>query len=129
MQKCKQMVITRKKASHFFSKTFWSMGKPPWNYIVDTYKYLGVWITSDLSWARQIEEICKKANQKVGFIYRRFNKYCSTNTLKCLYVALVCPHLDYAVPEWDPHLTKYIDHLEKVQKFSLIVCTKTWNMT
>ena len=32
--------------------------------IVDAYKYLGVWITSDLSWAKQVEENCKKANQK-----------------------------------------------------------------
>ena len=38
--------------------------------IVDAYKYLRVWITSDLSWAKQIEENCKKANQKIVILYR-----------------------------------------------------------
>ena len=28
---------------------------------VDSYKYLGVWITSSLSWSLQIDEICMKA--------------------------------------------------------------------
>ena len=32
--------------------------------MVNAYKYLGVWITSNLSWTKQIEENCKKANQK-----------------------------------------------------------------
>ena len=95
--------------------------------IVDAYKYLGVWITSDLSWAKQIEENCKKANQKIGMLYRRFYEFCSTDTLKCLYVAFVRPHLEYAVPVWDPHLIKHTELLEKVQKFALKVCTKSWD--
>ena len=41
--------------------------------IVDAYKYLGVWITSDLSWAKQIKENYKKANQKIRMLYRRYS--------------------------------------------------------
>ena len=29
---------------------------------------------------------------------------------------MVCPHLDYAVPAWSPHLRKDIDLIEKVQR-------------
>ena len=30
---------------------------------VDAYKYLGIWITSDLTWSKQVMEVCKKANR------------------------------------------------------------------
>ena len=79
--------------------------------LVSAYKYLGVWITSDLCWPKQIEENCKMANQQIEMIYRHFFQYCSTDTLKRLYIALVRPHLEYAVPVWDPHLVKHIELL------------------
>ena len=123
-KKCKQMVITRKKHPSSPVNLFLD-GKAL--EMVNAYRYLGVWITNDLSWTKQIEENCKKANQKIGILYRRFYQYCSTSVLKCLYVALVRPHLEYAVPVWDPHLIKHIELLEKVQKFALKVCTKSWN--
>ncbi len=68
-------------------------------------------------------------NQKIGMLYRRFYEYCSTDTLRCLYVSFVRPHLEYAVPVCDPHLVKHTESLEKVQKFALKVCTKSWNST
>ena len=58
VQKCKQMIIWRKQ--HPLT---------PMNMVVDgkalelvqrVHKYLGVWIISDLCWAKQIEENCKK---------------------------------------------------------------------
>ena len=64
-------------------------------------------------------------------LYHRFYEFCSTETLECLYIAFVRPHLEYAAPVWDPHLIKHniIELLEKVQKFTLKVCTKSWNST
>ena len=122
--KCKQMILSRKQ--HPVAPLNVKVDGNALE-IVDAYKYLGVWITSDLSWAKQIKENCKKANQKIGMLYRRFYEFCSTDTLKCLYVAFVRPHLEYAVPVWDPHLIKHTELLEKVQKFALKVCTKSWN--
>ena len=82
--------------------------------MVNPYGYLGVWITNNLSWTKQIEDNCKKTNQKIGIPYCRFYQYCSTSVLKYLYVAtaLVRPHLEYAVPVWDPYLIKHIELLE-----------------
>ena len=43
-----------------------------------------------------------------------------------LYVALVRPYLEYAVQVWNPHLSKDIINLEKVQKFALRICSKNY---
>ena len=32
--------------------------------------------------------------------------------------SLIRPHLEYAVPVWNPHLSKDIDSLESVQRFA-----------
>ena len=41
---------------------------------VDNYKYLGVWITSNLSWNKHITEVCRKARQKVGILSQMLQK-------------------------------------------------------
>ena len=93
---------------------------------VNSFKYLGVWITKDLTWSSHVNEICTKARRVVGLIYRQYYQYSTPETLNQLYVSFVRPHLEYAAPIWDPHLQKDIDKLEKVQKFALRMCTKNW---
>ena len=124
-QKCKQMLVSRKRFPSTAATPISIDGKEL--ELVSEYKYLGVWITNDLSWSKQIEEMCKKGNKQIGFIYRRFYQHCSADTLKHLYTTLVRPHLEYAVPVWDPHLVKHKDAIERVQKFALKVCNKDWN--
>ena len=36
---------------------------------VDKYKHLGIWITSNLSWSKQVNEVGRKARQKVGILF------------------------------------------------------------
>ena len=45
-----------------------------------------------------------------------------------MYLALVRPHTEYARQVWDPHLPKDIDQLECVQKFTLHMCAKQWDL-
>ena len=47
--------------------------------------------------------------------------------MRCLYLSLVRPHLEYACSVWDPHTQGSIDALEKVQKFALRMVTKRWD--
>ena len=64
----------------------------------------------------------------VGILYRRFYKDASPQTLIQMYLTLVRPHTEYASQVWDPPLQKGIDQLECVQKFTLHMCAKQWDL-
>ena len=94
---------------------------------VTEYKYLGVTITSDMSWSPHITNICNKTRKLIGLLYRRFYQNSNSQTLLTLYKSFIRPHLEYSSAVWNPHLKGEIEALEKVQKFALRVCTKSWD--
>ena len=91
------------------------------------YRYLGVTITSDLSWRPHISNICNKTRKMIGLFYRRFYSNSSPQTLLKLYLSYIRPHLEYSSAVWNPHLKGEIADIEKVQKYALRVCLKTWD--
>ena len=93
---------------------------------VDTYKYLGVWLSTTLNWSLQVTEVCKKARRYLGMLYRKFYGHIGPDTFLLLYLTYVRPHLKYAAAVWDPHQQGQITSLENVQKFALRVCTRDW---
>ena len=103
--KCKCMLVTRKRDSTMPTVLLIS-GQPLKR--VYSYKYLGVLLTSDLSWSAHISTLCSKAWQQIGFLYHKCYRYSDVDTLKQLYVAFICPHLEYATAVWDPCLSKDI---------------------
>ena len=96
---------------------------------VRSYKYLGVVINSNLTWSDHISKLCSKAKQQLGLLYRQFYKDSDTSTLRALYITQVRPHLEYATPVWDPHLSKDIEAIESVQRFSTIIDSMTYSHT
>ena len=90
---------------------------------VSTFKYLGVWLSDNLSWSTYVVKECTK---KSGLIYQIFSCYSTKDCLQQLYLLFVRPHLEYAVPVWDPHCLSYVDTLERVQKFSLRMIHRAW---
>ena len=60
---------------------------------VERYKYLGILITSDLSWSPQVVSVCSKARRVFGLLYRRFYGLAYQDTLKNLYLSLVRLHM------------------------------------
>ena len=65
---------------------------------VETFKYLRVLLSSDLSWSSHIDFICTKARKLIGLLYRRFYGNVDNHSLLELYSVLVHPHLVNAAP-------------------------------
>ena len=86
----------------------------------DTFKYLGVILSSDLSWTPPVESVCTKARKLLGLLYRHFHNNTGTNTLLELFTTLVRPHLEYAAPVWDPSTANNINKLEDNQKYQAV---------
>ena len=97
--------------------------KDPLNYsLMDTLipeasscKYLGIILSSDLSWADQVNYMVKKAWKALHFtmqILKRGN----SNTERLAYVSLVRPVLEYGAACWDPYREGQISVLDRVQK-------------
>ena len=82
---------------------------------VNTAKYLGITISSDLNWKPHIEDICVKANRTLGFL-RRNLKISSRKVKEAAYKSYVRPILEYAVTVWDTHTQEAITKLEAVQR-------------
>ena len=125
--KCKMMLITRKKSN--------SLPPPPIMLDgtelkrVHSYKYLGITLTSNMSWSPHITVCCNKTRRLIGLLYRRFHQHSSSSTLIKLYCSFIRPHLEYASVVWNPGLKGENNALENVQKFALRVCTNLWDLS
>lgn len=94
---------------------------------VNTFKYLGVLISSDLSWSTHIQSLCSKARKIAGLLYRRYYQLFNSYTLVQISTSLVRCHVEYAAAVWDPHQLQGITMIENVQKFAPKVCSKQWD--
>ena len=61
---------------------------------VESIKYLGVTITSDLRWNTPVSNVCTKANRTLGFLRRNLYS-CLQEVKEAAYRGLVRPVLDY----------------------------------
>ena len=126
-EKCCCMLISRKRTHPATTPPLYIRESTQLQ-LVDTIKYLGVILTSNLTWSEHIARTCSKVRKLTGLFYRRFH-HCNPQLMLRLYKSFIRPHFEYAAQVWDPHLVKDIDLLEKSQKFSLRVCTKSWSAT
>ena len=73
---------------------------------IDQHSYLGVTLTSNMSFSPHIQKISAKATRMLNFIRRNLYN-CSKEIKSRAYLTLIRPILEYASPVWDPHLIKY----------------------
>jgi ribonuclease P/MRP protein subunit RPP40 len=78
-------------------------------------KDIGVLISSDLKWEKQVRSAAGKANSKLALLDRTFT-YQEKNLMRTLYCTYVRPHLELAIQAWCPYLSKDVKELENVQK-------------
>ena len=78
-------------------------------------KYLGIFISDDLSLEKHVQSIVSSSCQKLCLINRVFYQ-CSPNIQEKLYNHLVRSKLEYYCTVWDPNQIGLISLLEKFQK-------------
>ena len=65
------------------------------------YKYLGVTVDCNISWAPHVhDKVCKKASSRLG-ILKRIIPYLSKPTAKLVYNTTIAPIFDYCGVVWD----------------------------
>ena len=82
---------------------------------IESIKYLGVTITSDLRWNTHVSNVCTKANRTLGFLRRNLYS-CPQEVKEAAYKEFVCPVLDYGSSVWAPPGVVLQEELESVQK-------------
>lgn len=121
--KCSVIRISPSKRSNLIQTSYTLHGQTL--EVVDGSKYLGVTITSDLSWTRHCENVVGKGNRSLGFLRRNF-KDCTPKVKAATYTTMVRPALEYASTVWDPHLQRDIKALEQVQRRAARYVTKDY---
>ena len=124
--KTKYMFLSFKPSSFFSTFPSLYLNGSPLE-LVSSFKYLGVLISSNLSWSPHILSICRKSRQLIGILYRLFYCHSSPSSLFKLYSTLVRPHLEYCSSVWDPSSSASISKLENIQLFALKLCSKNWS--
>ena len=82
---------------------------------IESIKYLGVTITSDLRWNTHVSNVCTKTNRILGFLRRNLHS-CPQEVKEAAYKGLVRPVLDYGSSVWDPPGVVLQGELESEQK-------------
>ena len=121
--KCNMMQLTRKQIKTIHA-LYTLEGTDLQN--VESIKYLGVTITSDLRWNTHVSNVCTKASRTLGFLRR--NVYsCPKEVKEAAYKGLVRPVLDYGSLVWDPPGVVLQEELESVQKRAARFMTGNYN--
>lgn len=121
ISKCHIMHMHNKKSPIIQQYTM--HGKP-----INTTKhhpYLGIELSSDLSWDNHINNITSKSNKVLGFIRRNLHNL-PPHIKQQAYFTLVRPHLEFASSSWDPFLQKHIECIEKIQRRAARFVTKNY---
>ena len=121
--KCDMMQLTRKRIKKIHA-SYTLEGTDLEN--VESIKYLGVTITSDLRWNTHVSNVCTKANRTLGFLKRNFYS-CPQEVKEAAYKGLVRPVLDYGSSVWDPPSVVLQEELESVQKRAARFVTGNYN--
>ncbi|CAM4413494.1 unnamed protein product, partial [Caretta caretta] len=109
VDKCKVMHIGKNNPNYTYNMTGANLAT------TNQERDLGVIVDSSLKTSMQYAVAVKKANRMLGIIKKGIENK-TVNILLPLYKSMVCPHLEYCIQKWFPHLKKDTLALEKVQR-------------
>ncbi|KAJ4426240.1 hypothetical protein ANN_27052 [Periplaneta americana] len=82
---------------------------------VNTFKYLGIYLSNKLGWEEQVTNTTRKAWKALHFSMRILKKS-NRKSKELAYKTLVRPIMEYGAVGWDPYRQNQIDSIEKVQR-------------
>ena len=85
---------------------------------VESARYLGFEISSDLSFSHHINRITSNAQKNLGFLKRNI-KTTHSGIYEAAYKTIVQPQLEYTSTTWSPYTKKDIHMVEMVQRRSV----------
>ena len=91
---------------------------------VDTHKHLGIYLSNDGSWHKQISYIKEKAWARIN-IMRRLKFVLDRKSLETIYISFIRPILDYGNEIWDNCQQYEKGELEKIQIEAARIATGT----
>lgn len=110
LDKCQLMSFSRKQTS--INCTYHINSTPIAR--TSSYKYLGVHLTSSLSWVTHINSICSQASRTLGYLRRNLTS-APPEVRQLAYQTYVRPKLEYASSIWNPSQAYLTNELEAVQ--------------
>src|SRR6218665_1318118 len=120
LSKTSYMIFSKKKLLN--TNFTISLGREHLNRVTET-KFLGLALTEDLKWGKQIDTVVKKISKVVGILYR-ISHILDTDKLKLLYRALLEPYITYCCSVWgSPYKNGNLDRILRVQKRDVRVIT------
>ena len=123
-EKCEVIRITKKKKTVLFDYKLHGITLQ----LTKNAKYLGIQISDDLAWSKDINQMTTKSNNTLKFIKRNIQ----TNIHKIketAYKTYVRPLLEYSATVWDPWQKKYINQIEMVQHRAVRYIFNDYNFT
>ena len=82
--------------------------------VVKYHPYLGIELSSNLSWTKHVNKIASTASKTLNMLRRNFYRF-PEDIKKQSYTAIVRPTMEYASSCWDPYEQGHIEQLERVQ--------------
>ena len=111
VNKCMTLRCDRSSQSSSFT---YFLDSVPLN-CVTKHTYLGVLLTSSMSFSPHINNIVAKASKMLNLMRQNLSK-CTKDVKSTAYLSLGRPILEYSSPVWDPYLLADTQSIEKVQR-------------
>ena len=85
---------------------------------VESTKFLGIYIDSDLSWKMHFDYLCKLLSRNTGILYKLKHDF-PTRILISLYTTLILPYLNYGILAWGNGTKTQQEKILMIQKRAL----------
>ena len=85
---------------------------------VEEAKFLGITIDENLSWKKQIDNVCKLCARNSG-VLNKVKRFLDEQALYKLYCSLILPYLNYGLLLWGDVNKTYLNKVYKLQKRAL----------